>query len=100
MEQSRSVNRLYLLIGVCALVVLLALAAAGGALIVRFSETNTNRAANLATWHTVLCGLERDSNRNPISTPAQKQNAAGFLDSALNEIHAPPCKPATGKGQQ
>jgi len=98
MEQSRSVNRLYALIAVCALVVLLALAAAGGALFTRFADTNSNRAANLATWHIVLCGLESDSNRNPKTTATQKENAAAFLDKALREIHAPPCKPASTKG--
>lgn len=98
MEQSRSVNRLYLLIALCALIVLLALAAAGGALIARFAATNSNRAANLATWHIVLCGLEIDSNHNRKTTAAQKRNAAAFLDKALREIHAPPCKPASTKG--
>jgi hypothetical protein len=68
-------------------------ALAGLALIGQSREAHNRRAANAATWHAVICAIERATAANPLSTVQQsKAQIAFFNDLLVQDVHTVPCK--------
>ena len=54
-------------------------------------QRHYGRTANLQTWHTVICFLEKTTVSSKKGTVAQKEQAILFWDHVLERISAPPC---------
>lgn len=85
-------HRTKVALAIASVAILLSLAAAGGALISRFSITNEARHNNALVWHGVICSIENFTVQRSDISREKKVTALKFYDNLLvQNVKTTPC---------